>query len=157
MHFGLGCHHLLLHCYHLSKYLTSSELLLIQTRELHRFQASHWPGSPGVCVDVEGSDGSSKKRRGLIEPQFHIGTGVPLVLSIHHTVIAKPSQYTYTLLWHKKHIILTLAHTRKHKNLFNWNCTCYFVPLKVKKIICRYMQSYEKSSVLLVILSESKF
>lgn len=47
------------------------------------------PGSPGVCVNVEGRDGSSKKRCGFKEPHLHIGTGVPLVLTIHYTIVAQ--------------------------------------------------------------------
>lgn len=58
----------------------------------------HPPGSPGVSVDVEGRDGSSKERRGFKEPHFDVGTGVPLRLSVHHTVVAQARQYTHPLL-----------------------------------------------------------
>lgn len=50
----------------------------------------HMPGNPGVCVDVERSDGSSKEWRGFKHPHFHIGTGVPLVRTIYYTIIAEP-------------------------------------------------------------------
>lgn len=77
--------------YHPSKYLTFIAWLCIPARERLRFQTAHWPGSPGVCVDVERRNGSSKEWRRLKEPHLHIGARVPLVLTIHYSIVSQSS------------------------------------------------------------------
>lgn len=73
----------------LCEYLTFTAALWTRVRERHWFSTWHWPGRPFICVDVERIDCSLKPRRRFKQPHLHVGTSVPLVFPLQHTIIAK--------------------------------------------------------------------
>lgn len=58
------------------------------------------PGHPGVGVDVEGSNGPCEQRGCLVQPDLHVGTGIPQGLpTLILPVVPQTNQDANAFLW----------------------------------------------------------
>lgn len=62
------------------------------------------PGHPGIGVDVERSNGPLEQRCCLIQPDLHVGTGIPQRLStLVLPIVPQTNKDADTFLWKKIH------------------------------------------------------
>ena len=118
-------------------------VLLTQTLPTHYIRGilSCSPGHPSIGVDVERSNGPCEQRCCLIQPDLHVGTGIPQRLStLVLPIVPQTNKDADTFLWKKmpkkgeRKTLPPLFLERQSWGSFDSHCVDWRAPLQMEQM-----------------------